>query len=225
MPGRRDNPVERVIRLKSDREAERVYLISDTHFFHNVLRKYRPKNFEEIIWNNLNPLVLEKKIDLLIHLGDFAWQIERHERELVEWRTLKREIKEILLIVGNHDEEPDKRKYLRRFFHRIYDFGMEIQYAGYRFLLTHYPADDEGRSERDRAMRKKVRETMEKGGYDFLLHGHVHIGENKNGKCKCYEQFGIRCLNLNLEYTDFRLLNMKEVLERLKVKYENNKQS
>ena len=52
---------------------EEVYLISDTHFYHNKIGKYcgRPDNWFDLIINNWNRTV--KNSDIVLHLGDFSF--------------------------------------------------------------------------------------------------------------------------------------------------------
>ena len=49
-----------------------TWIISDTHFFHENIRRYcnRPENWQELIIKNWNDLVSPD--ETILHLGDFA---------------------------------------------------------------------------------------------------------------------------------------------------------
>ena len=77
----------------------KLYLISDTHFFHKNIQKYcnRPDNWQELIVNNWNSIITSK--DVVLHLGDFALGSREN---FIEIR--KRLNGNIVMIRGNHDQ-------------------------------------------------------------------------------------------------------------------------
>jgi calcineurin-like phosphoesterase family protein len=130
----------------------RYWVVTDTHFGHNNMKKYeaRPDGFEWKILHNLN-VVLPN--DVLIHLGDFCigddavWH--KHFMDVV---TAKK-----WLIRGNHD-----KKTAQWYFEHGWDFvGNEAQITafGKKILFTHAP--DSGF-----------------GSYDLNIHGHLHRNEH-----------------------------------------------
>jgi len=63
----------------------RYWLITDTHFGHENIKKYcnRPDGFEDLILENLNPTEDEGVCpgDVLIHLGDVCFGIAEVQAE------------------------------------------------------------------------------------------------------------------------------------------------
>ena len=107
-----------------------IYLITDTHFGHENIKKYcnRPDNFEKIIEENLNKTLTND--DLLIHLGDVAFK-----RELIN-KFCKLPGKKIL-IKGNHDKCTDSFYMTAGFTLVAEEITLNIE--GYRLLFTHRP--------------------------------------------------------------------------------------
>lgn len=79
-----------------------TFVISDTHFNHENIKKYegRPDNFNELIVENWNKIV--KKEDLVIHLGDVIMG-KNAQQELP--KILSQLNGKKILCRGNHDEE------------------------------------------------------------------------------------------------------------------------
>ena len=77
----------------------KVYLISDTHFNHDMIATYchRPENFTEILMKRWNETVTPN--DLVIHLGDFLIGNKQRASEI-----LKNLHGQKVLVRGNHDE-------------------------------------------------------------------------------------------------------------------------
>lgn len=112
-----------------------IYLITDTHLYHDNIIKYcdRPFNHNSLILRNLSTL---KEDDVLIHLGDISFT-KGGNIDLVD--NIK--CKERHLIRGNHDRFPDQF-YL--------DLGWETVNSKYKLLqvdtrlpyviaFSHYP--------------------------------------------------------------------------------------
>lgn len=107
-----------------------IYLITDTHFGHENIKKYcnRPDNFENILEENLKKTLTND--DLLIHLGDVAFK-----RELIN-KFCKLPGKKIL-IKGNHDKCTDSF-YMSAGFTLVAE-EITLNIEGYRLLFTHRP--------------------------------------------------------------------------------------
>lgn len=187
-----------------------IYFISDTHFYHRLVSRYRRKNFEiEILKNIFNTV---KEGDVLYHLGDFTWDLEDSKGILASWLSIPARK---ILVMGNHDLEL-ARVYgisvFYQYFDRVVEFKTSLRYRGLNLLLTHYPASDPYRKIY-RHIEEKVRDEFIRGGFDLLIHGHIHdAGENR--KCRCTEDFRIPCFNVNVEYLDCKPVSIDEIIGR-----------
>jgi len=131
--------------------SQRIWLISDTHFYHTNVIKYSGRPFEtteqmnRVMINNWNRMV--KKQDYIYHLGDFGFSTAENLREIVSKLNGVK-----ILVKGNHDRGSFK-KYL--------DLGFDAVYANSvllndRYLLSHRPIE------------------LEEGSQFFNIHGHIH---------------------------------------------------
>ncbi len=188
-----------------------IYFLADTHFYHRLVKSYRKKNFEldviKAIWETV------ESSDILFHLGDFTWNLD-DETFLAPWKLIPAKK---ILVMGNHDAQINKNDRLKEYFDEIYEFHYSLEYNGYKFLLTHYPASDPYRK-KHKDKEEKVREIFRNGGFDFLIHGHIH-GAHAGRKCKCFEDYRIPCMNVNIEYIGYRPISIEEVLEAMKNKF------
>ncbi len=115
-----------------------------------------------------------------------------------------------VLVKGNHDEATDSVLY--DYFHDIVPFYRVLDIRGKRFLLTHYPALDLRKKRRYEDRIGRVRWLFNFYGCDYLIHGHVH--RNLQGvHCGCFI-YGIKCFNVNVEFTGYRPISLEEVLKR-----------
>ncbi len=187
-----------------------IYFLADTHFNHRLVKSYRINNFEFILLNNIFKKLSDK--DILYHLGDFAFNFEN--RNVLEiWKSIPAYK---ILIYGNHDLMLRDRTVLEEFFDEIKEFYDSLEYEGYRFLLTHYPAKDK-RRKRHRDKEERVRKLFYEGNYHILVHGHIH-GAHIGNKCACYEEYRILCMNVNIEYINYEPISIVEVLSKLRGK-------
>lgn len=186
-----------------------LYFISDTHFYHeniiNLNPKVRFKGFEAVILNNL--LEVLKEDDVLYHLGDFTWHFEDKNGFLNMWKSLPGKK---VLIMGNHDRNKSK---LKGFFDEVYDFHKILEYKGRKILLSHYPAKDPITT-RYPERQELVREIYFKENCDLLIHGHVHWNEH-GLVCAC-KDLGVNCVNVNIEWHNYRPLGEEEILESVR---------
>ncbi len=107
-----------------------IYLITDTHLGHkNMLKSCnRPEHFTNLILTNCRKMV--KRDDLLIHLGDVAW----NESDLQRFLALPgRKI----LVRGNHDKKSTSY-YMNAGFELVVD-SMIITLHGIKVLFSHSP--------------------------------------------------------------------------------------
>ena len=122
------------------------WILTDTHFGHTKIHEYcnRPKDFETQILDNLSVV---KSTDVLIHLGDVAFNNEKMWVEKLKSAAGCR----IFLVRGNHDKHSNSW-YLRHF-----DFicnAFELNIFGKRVAFSHEPMQD--------------------GPYNINIHGHQH---------------------------------------------------
>ncbi len=191
-----------------------IYLLSDTHFYHQLVKSYREPNFEQKLLKNIFDRVREG--DILYHLGDFARHLEDPPGQglLEMWKIIPAKK---VLILGNHDLELEEEEFIfmEDYFDEIIEFYRTIEYEMkgriYRILLTHYPASDP-LTKKHRDKERKVRELFFEGKHDLLIHGHVH-GAHIGNTCACHKDFRIPCLNVNVEYIDYRPISMEEAIE------------
>lgn len=107
-----------------------IYLITDTHLGHRNMIKNcgRPERFTDIIFDNCRKIV--KRDDLLIHLGDVAWNEANLQRFL---KLPGRKI----LVRGNHDKKSTPY-YLDAGFTLVVD-QMVMTLQGVHILFSHAP--------------------------------------------------------------------------------------
>jgi len=181
------------------------FFTSDTHFFHeNILRlcpEKRKEGFEEFILNNFAAVLSHSST--LYHLGDFLW--EEREGFLEAWRALPgRKV----LVLGNHDRKPSRLSRLDLYFDEIYDSPLTVEVKGKKVLLYHFPSKDL-RTYRFRGLQRFITRKYFEEGASLLLHGHVHY--NVFGVfCGCHLN-GVKCLNVNVEFTGFKPVSEEEL--------------
>jgi len=135
----------------------KVFLISDTHFYHEraILKTNRPfRNVEEMnekLIANWNNVVGDN--DKVFHLGDVFFYPSQVKMKPILSRLKGYKV----LIKGNHDRESDS-KYLRAGFQEVHK-----EYVLNGYLLTHQPMEEE-----------EIRQRQQKEGIIKNICGHVH---------------------------------------------------
>jgi len=125
------------------------WIISDTHFCHEKITDFcnRPSNYEELLIKRISGSVRED--DVLIHLGDVAWQKEKYWHEkLINCCAAKKK----WLILGNHDKR-SINWYLTRGWDAV-TLSISLNIYGKNILFSHKP--------------------FPTNGYDLNIHGHFH---------------------------------------------------
>jgi len=133
----------------------RIFVVSDTHFGHENILKFRDSNTNELIRNfsdvhDMNEYMVQRwnavvnEDDIVYHLGDVYFG--RGHEVLGRLKGRKR------LLLGNHDN--GKCQKLHKYFQKI---GMWRMFPEYNCLLTHVPVHESG--------LYKVH---------WNLHGHIH---------------------------------------------------
>lgn len=161
----------------------RIWLISDTHFYHENIIEYTGRPFKDAMTMNLalkehwNSTVAPE--DKVYHLGDVymgARGINRKEIEgfLSSLNGHKR------LILGNHDAGHDH--VLQRIFEKIY---LIRWFKEYNVVLSHIP----------------MHQDSIKKGY-VNVHGHIHEKPSPPGPYK----------NVSVEWTAYRPVNIESLV-------------
>lgn len=197
----------------------KIYLTTDTHFYHDKMTQYchRPENHTEITGNNL--LALNGHMtssDVLIHLGDICIgkDEEAHELYIEPLRCKK------WLIRGNHDSKSN-----------LWYLAHGWDWVGYKFqdilfgksiLFSHTPVE----------YRETPSLLWGSDAFDLNIHGHYHntlhrlqearfisrVEAERNIELKNITE---RHALLALEYTDLKpvlledFLNSKFVTKKL----------
>lgn len=116
----------------------KIWLITDTHFGHENIKKYcgRPDGFEDIILDNISKYC--RTGDMLIHLGDThmgakgATYMESFAQVTSQIHTA--------LVLGNHDKD-SRTKYLR-YFDSVFDSlslnGVYLSHHGVKNLPSDF---------------------------------------------------------------------------------------
>lgn len=168
-----------------------IWVISDTHFYHQNIIEYCNRPFKTAAEMNDYMVTMWNETvrdgDKVYHLGDvyMGHTNGEHERFLCSLKGQKR------LILGNHDNGKDH--VLQRVFKKIEVWRMFPEFG---LLLTHVPVHDY-------SLEKKGRG----GSPDFKMtniHGHIHNGTvpSEYHKCVCVEQ------------TDYKPVNIEELRVR-----------
>lgn len=150
-------------------DGSKIFLTSDTHFFHEAIIKYcdRPfKNAEEMNYkliDNWNKKVPQD--GLVFHLGDFAWG------GYEGWKKIREQLNgDIILIKGNHDQKNMSSTAEQELFKYV-TWQMLIEIEGRKVILNHFPFLCYAGVYRE--PKKLV----------YSLHGHVHLKkENPMGE-------------------------------------------
>ncbi len=133
----------------------KIYIISDTHFGHENILRFRDSNTNELIRNfsdihDMNEHIVQRwnavvtDEDIIYHLGDVYFG--------KGWEVLERLKGRKRLILGNHDNGKDQK--LQKYFQKIVMWRM---FPEYNCLLTHVPVHE--------SSLFKVQ---------YNLHGHIH---------------------------------------------------
>lgn len=133
---------------------ERLWVISDTHFNHEMLvrEKIRPEDYNEQIIKNWNELVQDG--DTVIHLGDVIFGDKNKLSEILgQLKGIK------VLVRGNHDYKPNSW-FIEQGFNHCVD---QIKYG--KILFTHEPV--------------LVPENI-----DLNIHGHLHDNTHRAEEVK-----------------------------------------
>lgn len=170
----------------------RIWMISDCHFFHGNIIKYCNRPYSSISEMNEQLIInwnsIVKETDEIFILGDFAFNsipVHLSETILSQLKGIKH------LIRGNHD-----RKELSKsiYFKSTSDI-LEVKINHQAFILSHYPLDSW--------------HNQFYGTYHF--HGHIH-SHPKNFN---YTRHRSRRLDIGVDNNNYFPININQCIEKL----------
>jgi len=163
-----------------------LYIITDTHFNHENIKKYcyRPDDFEIQIQQSLERLTKE---DTLIHLGDICMgkDLECHEKYIIPLPCKK------ILVKGNHDKKT-KTWYLNYGWNEVHDSYIVTMDDGKRILLSHEPIKN-----------------LENISYNF--HGHWHA-KTKIEPERLPFPYTKKHIRVSLEWNGYQIMEIEDII-------------
>lgn len=170
--------------------SKNIWFISDTHFDHNNILKFKDKDdnlirpgFDNV--KHMNEFMVEqwnsavKPGDKIYHCGDFGFGT-KSVKYINRLNGQKR------LILGNHDDV--KKDKLYDYFQKIHVWRV---FREFDFVATHIPINEKSLS--------KIK---------FNIHGHTHQNDVRyeNG------QINLRYFNVSVEKNNYRPFHVDEIL-------------
>ncbi|MEL7590310.1 MAG: metallophosphoesterase [Anaerolineaceae bacterium] len=162
-----------------------IWIISDTHFFHENIGRYcnRPENWQELIIKNWNDLISPD--ETVLHLGDFSFGKRSNFDLLIEQLHGK-----IILIRGNHDRLSKVRYDVRGVTIVSESIYVELD-EKVKIIFSHWPVVplDDG---------------------VINIHGHIHNSPPPpEGSV-----LGPNHINMSVEVRDYRPWRLKDILPK-----------
>ena len=127
-----------------------IYVISDTHFYHENIIKYCNRPFSTV--KSMNDFILDSWIDT-VKPGDIDYHLGDVVMGNANYDIIKKLNGRKRLVVGNHDDIMKVGKY----FQKVMLWRM---FPEWNLVLTHIPIDLSDKTE----TRK----------YNYNVHGHIH---------------------------------------------------
>lgn len=169
---------------------ERVFLISDTHFWHKNILHHCQRPFSSV--EEMNRSLIENwnyKVnpqDEVFHCGDFSFN---NISKNINIDILSQLNGKKYLIIGNHD---NKNLITSEYWIRTFDL-LHLQTKENHYILCHYPLE---------AWYLKFY-----GSYH--LHGHIHTKDFKP------THYNPRKLDIGVDYNNYSPISLKECKEKL----------
>ncbi len=166
----------------------RYWIITDTHFGHENIKKYcgRPDNFEDKILANITRYVASS--DLIIHLGDFCFGNDGYWHN----RFMKSSLAKKWLVMGNHDVRPASW-YLSHGWHFAGEL-LQLKIYGYQILFSHIPQKDTG--------------------YSLNIHGHFHNSNHRRHEPYLQQIKNDKHCLVAIENTNYQPVRLKKIIEK-----------
>jgi len=181
------------------------WVITDCHFGHRFMEKCcgRPKDFEEIILQNLRRRVMRD--DVLINLGDYIWpDRSRWNRQYMAATLGCRH----WFVRGNHDWEPDQW-YLDNGFDMVCE-ELKIKRFGKEILFSHKPMIDPETKIDIRFGPETTQLTIFR--YDINIHGHFHNNDHRKYEPELVSIHNDRQHLLALENVNYEPIKLEKII-------------
>lgn len=175
---------------------QKIYLISDHHFFHSNIIKYQRPFFNDIF--SMNQFIIKKhnevvgKDDVVLFLGDFSFRKNEIKGLLKQMNGKK------YLILGNHDNDTLSHNYSDLGFECVFTVPVKMN----EDFLSHYPLNSEEFQDINSQLLRK--EFFSSSGINY--HGHIHYDKSEDK----------RFINVSCEMQDYKPFlwgNTKQVTE------------
>ena len=171
----------------------KTWIISDTHFDHEMMVKdgHRPEGYEDLIKQNMEAVL--QAGDLLIHLGDVSLggsEIDSHNNRwfgISFWNNFR------ILVKGNHDKRSDRWHY-----NTGWDTvckSLLIDKYGLRILFSHKPRTD-------------------RGYFDINIHGHLHDSDHRTKEPEISSRLTNKHELIALETNGYKPMNLKTIVSQ-----------
>ena len=171
----------------------KIFVTSDTHFYHNNILKYENRPFKDI--NDMNNKMIESwnetvsSKDEVYILGDFSFGNEGETIKLLNKLNGKK-----YLIKGNHDHVV-KNKDVRDKFEWIKDYFV-LKHNKMKFVMFHYPI--------------QVWDCRHHGA--IHLYGHIHSNLGNHSM-----EYDIpNSYNVGVDVNGFKPVLIEDIIEKLK---------
>ena len=151
----------------------KLYVIGDTHWYHDNIVKYcdRPEHHNYLMVDNWVKTVREE--DTVIHMGDIAvWHGDVEDKLIKLFKKLPGKK---ILIRGNHDKKTDE------WYKENLGFEKVLQYMVMGdILFFHYPIQiDKYCNQKTINKINDIKKVIKKYNIKKIVHGHIH---NKHSK-------------------------------------------
>jgi calcineurin-like phosphoesterase family protein len=165
------------------------YIIADTHFFHDALKRFcgRPEKFEQLIINNWKSTV--KPWDIIFHLGDVTWGNQTELKSIITSLPGTK-----VLVRGNHDKNHSNNWFIKAGFSIVVE---KVQIDN--IILSHMPSV---------MNRAEIKRNI------INIHGHFH-----NNKPSTWENYLKKRITNNhyllvLENIDYKPVLLKTAITK-----------
>ncbi len=178
------------MKFRDDIDPEQTWVVSDTHFGHDNIVGFchRPEDHEQVMIAEWRKEVPDDAT--VLHLGDLCYRSNTRFKNLIA-KELTGARK--LLIAGNHDKQRFSF-YKASGFNLVRPFAIHFRKSIVSFSHYAWNRDDEGPMP----------------PHHTRLHGHIHNNGYSRGP---YTPFLLNHINLSVEQTKYRPVNLKLLLE------------
>ena len=191
-------------------DGSKVFMTSDTHFFHkNIItscnRPFKDENeMNEVLINNWNSVIDDESV--VFHLGDFAWGGYN------KWKTIIDKLNgHIVLIKGNHDDKNLSKTAEKEFFDYV-TYQLKVRIENRVVYLNHYPF---------LCYAGVYREPKDQV---WALHGHIHLGPNSLGGLDVprMEHLFPTQYDVGVDMNNYTPVSWNDIKEKIHYQVENN---